>query len=135
MASRTLAHKVLPSSLHSEIQRIQAGLPFRAVESLQKALSLPAEQLRLVLGISRATFQRRKVQGKLGSAESERLARFQRLLEQAAEVFGGPDDARQWLTTAQPALGGAVPVEFAASEIGAREVVQLLGRIEHGVYS
>ena len=135
MASRTLAHKVLPGSLHSEIERIQAGLPFRAVESLQKSLALAPEQLRSVLGISRATFQRRKVKGKLGSAESERLARFQRLLGQAANVFGGAHEARQWLTAPQAALGGAVPIEFAASEIGAREVEQLLGRIEHGVYS
>jgi uncharacterized protein (DUF2384 family) len=39
------------------------------------------------------------------------------------------------LTHKQPGLGGAVPLDFAKTEIGAREVENLLGRIEYGVYS
>jgi len=40
-----------------------------------------------------------------------------------------------WLTSAQPALGGAVPLDLAKSEVGAREVERLVGRLEHGVFS
>ena len=32
-------------------------------------------------------------------------------------------------------LGGAIPLEYAETEVGAREVENLLGRIEYGVYS
>jgi len=42
---------------------------------------------------------------------------------------------RRWLTSRQFGLGGAVPLEYAETEVGAREVEDLLGRIEHGVYS
>jgi putative toxin-antitoxin system antitoxin component (TIGR02293 family) len=61
--------------------------------------------------------------------------RYQRLLEKADDIFGDVASARAWLTHKQPGLGGAVPLDFARTEIGAREVENLLGRIEYGVYS
>jgi putative toxin-antitoxin system antitoxin component (TIGR02293 family) len=57
------------------------------------------------------------------------------LLKKADDVFGDGASAREWLTHKQPGLGGAVPLDFARTEIGAREVENLLGRIEYGVYS
>ena len=44
-------------------------------------------------------------------------------------------NARQWLNAPQFGLGGAIPLEYAGTEVGAREVEDLLGRIEYGVYS
>jgi putative toxin-antitoxin system antitoxin component (TIGR02293 family) len=123
------------ATVQQQIDRIRGGLSFRAAENLQKALSMPMEKLAIILGLSRATLHRRKVQGKLGQAESEKLVRYQQLLKKASEVFGNADEARLWLTHPQPGLGNAVPIDFARSEIGAREVENLLGRIEYGVYS
>ena len=40
----------------------------------------------------------------------------------------------QWLATPQPGLNAEKPLEFARSEIGAREVEDLIGRLEHGVF-
>jgi putative toxin-antitoxin system antitoxin component (TIGR02293 family) len=121
--------------LHQQIERTRAGLSFHELEKLQKALGLTLEKIGNALGMSRATLHRRKVQRRLDAAESEKLVRYQRLLTKAAEVFGGADNARAWLTHPQRGLGDAVPLEFAKSEIGAREVENLLGRIEYGVYS
>ena len=53
----------------------------------------------------------------------------------AVEVLESEENARRWLTSPQFGLGGAVPLEYAETEVGAREVEDLLGRIEHGVYS
>lgn len=121
--------------VHREIARIQDGLSFRSVQNLQRALDVPLGTIALALGISRATLHRRKEEGKIGPEESQRLARYERLLEKAIDVFGDPINARQWLTHRQPGLGNVIPIEFAATELGAREVENLLGRIEYGVYS
>jgi putative toxin-antitoxin system antitoxin component (TIGR02293 family) len=121
--------------LRQEIERIRAGLSFRAAQQLQKALGVSLAQLAAVLGMSRATLHRRKVQGRLAEPESERLVRYQQLLKKAINVFGNEQKARHWLTHPQPGLGQAVPIEFAHTEIGAREVENLLGRIEYGVYT
>ncbi len=61
--------------------------------------------------------------------------RFSQLLEHATKVFGDVDRARAWLKHPQRGLGGAVPLDYAETEIGAREVDRLLGRIDYGVYS
>ena len=123
------------AGVHAQIGRIEAGLSFRAVQNLQKALAIPMETLASVLGMSRATLHRRKNEGKIDKAESERLVRYQRLLKKAEDVFGDAGAAREWLTHKQPGLGNVAPLEFAKTEIGAREVENLLGRIEYGVYS
>jgi uncharacterized protein (DUF2384 family) len=35
----------------------------------------------------------------------------------------------------QRALGGAVPVDIAKTEVGAREIENIIGRLEHGVFT
>ncbi len=135
MATATLKRTQPIASIHEQIGRIHAGLSFRAVQNLQKALDVPMDKLASVLGMSRATLHRRKIQGKIDKDESEKLVRYQRLLKKAEDVFGGGDSAREWLTNPQTGLGNAVPLDFAKTEIGAREVENLLGRIEYGVYS
>ena len=117
------------------INMITVGLPVKELEDLQASLDIPMEKLAPKLGISIATIQRRKQQGQLAPEESDRVWRFARLVGKAVAVFGNEEDARQWLTSAQFGLGGAAPLDYAKTEVGAREVENLLGRIEHGVYS
>jgi putative toxin-antitoxin system antitoxin component (TIGR02293 family) len=118
------------------INVLQDGLPIEELTSLQTGLAVPTESLAPMLGISKATLHRLKGAGKrLGPAESDRVVRFARLLGKAIKVFGGEEDARQWLASPQFGLGNAVPLDYAKTEIGAREVENLLGRIEYGVYS
>lgn len=121
-----------PSEL---IKVIDFGLPMRELEVLRASLDVPMEKLASKLGISVATIQRRKQQGRLEFGESDRVLRFARLMGKAVAVFGNEKDAREWLSSPQFGLGGAVPLDYAKSEVGAREVENLLGRIEHGVYS
>ncbi|MBM4261503.1 MAG: DUF2384 domain-containing protein [Deltaproteobacteria bacterium] len=117
------------------IQQVQGGLPVQELEALRNSLDMPMEKLASKLGISNATLHRRKAQGRLGPAESDRVVRLARLIGKAATVLGGIEAARQWLKAPQFGLGGAVPLDYAETEIGAREVENLLGRIEYGVYS
>jgi putative toxin-antitoxin system antitoxin component (TIGR02293 family) len=117
------------------IRLIQAGLSVRELEDLQTSLAVPMERLGPMLGISKATLHRRRAGRRLGAAESDRVIRFARLMGKAVEVMESEADARRWLTSPQFGLGGAVPLEYAETEVGAREVENLLGRIEYGVYS
>jgi len=118
------------------VEVLQVGLPFQELQVLQTSLAMPAEKLAPMLGLSKATFHRRKGDAsKLSPAVSDRVVRYARLLGQASKVFDGLETAKQWLNAPQVGLGGAVPLTYAKTEIGAREVENLLGRIEYGVYS
>jgi len=117
------------------IRQIQKGLRFAELQTLQDKIDLPLEQLAGKLSISRSTLQRRKSAGRLSPDESDKIMRFSQLLEHATKVFGDVDRARAWLKHPQRGLGGAVPLDYAETEIGAREVDRLLGRIDYGVYS
>ncbi len=122
-----------PPSKLVEVLRI--GLPVRELNDLQATLDVPMEKLVPMLGISKATFHRRKLTGRLDQSESDRVLRYARLMGRAMEVMETQENARQWLTSPQFGLGGAIPLEYAETEVGAREVEDLLGRIEYGVYS
>ena len=117
------------------IRQIQKGLRFSELETLQNSLHMPFEQLAAKLAISRSTLQRRKAAGRLSPDESDKVIRYSRLVRQAADLFGDIQKARAWLKHPQYGLGGAVPLDYAETEVGAREVDNLLGRIDYGVYS
>jgi putative toxin-antitoxin system antitoxin component (TIGR02293 family) len=129
MASAKAKH---PTEL---IRQIQKGLRFTELETLQDSIDLPFEQLAAKLAISRSTLQRRKAAGRLSPDESDKVIRYSRLVRQAADFFGDMEKARAWLKHPQYGLGGAVPLDYARTEAGAREVENLLGRMKYGVYS
>lgn len=53
----------------------------------------------------------------------------------AEEVLGDFDKATDWLSSENNALGGVTPISLLDTDAGAQSVMDLLGRIEHGVYS
>lgn len=117
------------------IRFVKLGLIFDELLALQASLELPLDKLAQKLGISKATLHRRKLDGRLAPEESDRVIRFARLMGKAVTVFETEENARRWLSSPQAGLGGAIPLDYAGTEIGAREVEDLLGRIEYGVYS
>src|SRR5258708_5890573 len=131
-SGKMMASKFTASKL---IEVLRAGLPVGELHDLQASLDVPMDKLFPILGISKATLHRRKAEGRLNQAESDRVVRFAKLMGNAVEVVESEQNARQWLTSPQFGLGGAVPLEYAETEVGAREVEDLLGRIEYGVYS
>jgi putative toxin-antitoxin system antitoxin component (TIGR02293 family) len=116
------------------IKHIRKGLPYSELEHLRTELDEPMEVLARQLSISRSTLQRRKTERRLLPEESDRVMRFWRILRHATQVFGTTDRARQWLKYPQRGIGHAIPLEYARSEIGAREVDDMLGRIDYSVY-
>jgi putative toxin-antitoxin system antitoxin component (TIGR02293 family) len=88
-----------------------------------------------VVGIPVRTLQRRKEEGRLTKEESDRVDRVFTLVDQAAKVFESVTSARDWLTRPQLGLAGFVPLDLADTGAGIREVENLLGRIDYGVYA
>ena len=56
-------------------------------------------------------------------------------MARAERVLGDRENALSWLDEGIPALGGATPLSRLSTETGYREVMDVLGRIEYGVYT
>ncbi len=117
-------------------QRVKQGVPYRFFEQLRGVLGLSQVQLARLAAIPVTTLKRRAAEGRFTLHEGDRLLRFAHVFERAAALFEGDrEQARRWLTTPARALGGAIPLAQLETEAGAREVLDLIGRLEHGVFA
>jgi len=112
---------------------LQIGLPRHAFEKLRADLGVTTEELADIVGIPLRTLARRTERFK--PDESERLLRVGSVLKKALDVLEDPEAVRRWMTQPKRALGGITPLRGCDTDVGAREVEALLGRIEHGVFS
>lgn len=117
------------------IPLLRQGLPFTVLERLMVAFSLSREEISAVLDLPARTLVRRKQTQRLAADESDRLYRFSRVLIHAEAVFGNSAKANQWLHRPNRALDGAIPLTLLDTDIGASQVDDVLGRLEHGVFS
>jgi putative toxin-antitoxin system antitoxin component (TIGR02293 family) len=113
---------------------VDEGINFAALKRFESETGIPSRDIFSVLRTPPRTIARRKRSGRLRRDESERLVRLILLYQKALELMNGNRAAAtRWLTTPKPALGRRPPLELAQTEFGAREVEDLIGRIEHGV--
>jgi putative toxin-antitoxin system antitoxin component (TIGR02293 family) len=76
--------------------------------------------------------QRRGHQGRLARHESDRIYRLARTVALAKHYIGDKDSAARWLRRPNRALGGSAPLDLMDTELGARAVENVLGRIAYG---
>lgn len=122
-------------TVHELADRSRAGLPYTALESLQERFGLAREEVASTLRVPLRTLARRKQARRLSPGESDRLVRLARIAAHAADVLGSDERAGHWLHRPNRALGGQAPLALVDTDLGAREVESVLGRIEHGEFS
>jgi putative toxin-antitoxin system antitoxin component (TIGR02293 family) len=115
---------------------VRSGLPAGSVSVMAGKLKIGSSVLSRKLGIPQRTLTRRLSQAShLTPAESDRIVRMARVLAHAIEMIGGEEPAVEWLRTPNRALGGEKPLDQLDTDMGARMVEDVLGRIAYGVYS
>jgi putative toxin-antitoxin system antitoxin component (TIGR02293 family) len=126
------AQRLSSLELADEVSR---GLSVDAVDRVSDKIAPDDPNLRYRL-IPKATLaRRRRAPGRrLSRDESDRVARLARIWESAMDVWKSEPAAQRFLANPHPLLAGRIPREFAIeSELGAREVENLLGRIKFGI--
>jgi putative toxin-antitoxin system antitoxin component (TIGR02293 family) len=112
-------------------EAIREGFPHAVLAELMRASGLTLKELADALDLSPRSLQRRR-RGRLARFESDRLYRLARVLALARESLGDDTRATRWLKRTNRALGGIAPVAAIDTELGARQVENLLGRIAYG---
>jgi putative toxin-antitoxin system antitoxin component (TIGR02293 family) len=119
-------------SLRDLERSVSRGLPKRALRLTAERIYPKAGEARQVMFriVPEATFKRRT---RLSPVEGERTERLARVIAAAEFTWNDQATAREWLTTPHPELGRRTPLDTAMSELGAREVENLLDRLLYGI--
>jgi putative toxin-antitoxin system antitoxin component (TIGR02293 family) len=128
--------KVLGRALRTPedlLARVRDGLPYSALTVVSEQYGIAREVLCRILHLSRRNLLRRKEQSRLSPEESDRLYRLARVLAHANRVFGDPEESADWVQAPNRALGKQQPLALLDTDLGARQVDDVLGRIEHGI--
>lgn len=119
---------------HAMMQKVEEGLPVMDVVHFGKQAGFTNEELARLIQVPARTYARRVAdKGRLKIHEGERAARLMRIFDRAKQLFGTDENTRGWFNAKIPALGWKTPLEYAQTEPGAREVENVIGRIEHGI--
>jgi putative toxin-antitoxin system antitoxin component (TIGR02293 family) len=116
----------------SAVRLIRRGLPVGAVEFMLDSGRLTLAELDQVV-LARKTLANRRKLGTLTPEQSDRLVRLARVIAAAEATFGSREKAGIWLRRPTTALAGERPLHLLDTDEGAREVMTLLGRIDHGL--
>lgn len=124
---------------------LRAGVRPTVPGEIAARMGLPRERVYKMLGLPRATVERKVRESKpLSTDEAARvlgLARLIGLVERIvresgnAEAFDAAAWVARWLERPVPALGGAKPGELMDTTEGQGIVSNLLQRVQHGVFS
>ena len=116
-------------------EHIETGFNVDVLEVFLRLAPDAASEIKAVLKMSDRTLTRRRSEGHLSPAESDRFYRLVDLYARAADVLESVEAADEWMTSPAIALNDRTPLEYARNEAGAKRVEALLTRVEYGVYS
>lgn len=120
-----------PLALHDALLE---GLPFSALTKFLEKSGLPPKDVYDVLRLAPRTLVRRKAAGRLSADESIHLQRLADLYEKVQDMFAGSATAAsRWMCEKRFALGSRRPIDLAQSEIGTKQVDDLIWRLDNGI--
>lgn len=114
---------------------VARGLPYQTVDKLVERI-YPQDKTKRQQIIPSSTYYRRRKAGYLTAEESSKVERIARVYVMMLEIWDGEEDsARCFMQTKHHLLDNRSPFEASLSELGARQVEDILRRIEFGIFS
>lgn len=111
---------------------VEHGLPVGALDRLVRHVTRDdrsAAELKYRI-VPKTTLRRRE---RLDPEESQRLERLARMTALAEFVWEDDDLAHEFLTSGQPQLDGERPIDLARSDLGTRQVEEILFALEYSL--
>jgi putative toxin-antitoxin system antitoxin component (TIGR02293 family) len=110
-------------------------LRYNTLEQAAELFGLDSNLRQQIFGISpRNQARLRKDNAILNPLIVDRFNRFNRITQQAINLFEDTDRAIQWLQTPKNNLAGITPLAALSTDEGAKQVEEILYRTEYGIY-
>ena len=137
LGGRRILRRTITSDLDLA-SAVNAGLPSGSLDHILDEVEGHIDRnddVYRIVGSARTLQRKRASRIALSAGESDRLARFARILVRSEEALGDKQKALGWISRPNRALGGKSPLFLLDSDAGTLAVERVLGRIEHGVFS
>lgn len=118
-----------------KIRKVREGMTRLELEQVKESFGLDYETLAKVLSVAKATLFNKKGTERFSSSLSEKIFALADLYSYGFSVFESKELFNSWMDQENRALGNIKPIDLLDTMIGVEEVKNIIGRIEHGVYS
>ncbi len=136
-STETIWDKVgIPSRGRKLHEALDKGFSVAVYSRLSKETGISKARVATIISIAPATLTRRMKSGTFSIDESDRLYRLTEVIDLATKLF--EDDitsAVKWIEAPVKALGNKIPSDMLKTTAGIEEVINLIGRLEQGVFS
>jgi len=130
---------VLTSPVQSDFDLValsNEGITKASLDSLISHLGISKKSFsENILDASVKTIERKKSTDKLDRRTSSQIIEITKVVEHAFEVFEDEEKVKSWLNYPNRALNNTKPIDLFYIPTGLKMVNDILGRIEHGIYS
>ncbi len=116
------------------IEIARNGIKTKYIKQIKNYTSLSDKELSHILPISQRQLVRYSEDHILNKEISSHLIQILELFQKGFKIFG-EDKFNLWIRTINKVLNQNKPIEIMDTSIGIEMIEDVLGRIEHGVYS
>ncbi len=138
IASEPIVSYLVSSNTHSPQQSInksREGIDKIRATKLAEMLNLSIAEICAILHISERTWQRYNFNDKLSPEASEKIIMLANLAKHGEAVFESLKGFNKWLKSNPEILNRETPLSYLDTAFGFQHIDNILGRIEHGIYS
>lgn len=111
----------------------EEGLPKQALIIFMQKVNLDERRLFSYLDVTRRTIDNYKPHERLRLYISDRLIHLAELYVRGKEIFDSFENFQEWMNRPSIDLSGAQPIDRIQTRKGIDDLLQVLGRIEHGI--
>jgi putative toxin-antitoxin system antitoxin component (TIGR02293 family) len=123
------------SSNFDKISTVKQGVSKDTLAQFKQLIALDYGRLSSILGTTKTTLHKKQGTEKFSLSVSEKFVTLVDLYTYGYEVFGDEEKFNRWIQTENRALGNTIPLDLLDTIFGINEVRNLIGRIEHGLFS
>jgi len=110
------------------------GIQTKYINKIQKFTSLSDQELSSILPISQRQLFRYPAEHNLNKEITSHLIQIIELFQKGYNLFG-KEKFKIWIRTSNKVLNKNKPIDIMDTSIGIEMIEDVIGRIEHGVYS
>jgi putative toxin-antitoxin system antitoxin component (TIGR02293 family) len=118
-----------------KVYAVRVGVSKDQLVSFKNTIDIDYDRLSFILGTTKTTLHKKQSKDTFSTSISEKVIGLMDVYRFGYEVFGEHNKFNKWVQTPNRALGNRIPLEVMDTFFGIREVTNIIGRIQHGVYS